>query len=165
MKGSRPQQAATKPVQKRKARGPVTGATTSTRTLGTNAAGASDAGQTQRTCSRERRLGCTKRGGGEETRTGLTPLLLRSPTPRRRHGISPQVGVGCDGFRERYELGSFAPPPPLPPLATASGFFLGPKAREKQLEEAKRVANLQKRRELKAAGVDRCKCCSLFGHG
>ena len=50
-------------------------------------------------------------------------------------------------------------------LANTRGKKAKRKAREKQLEEAKRVANLQKRRELKAAGVDRCKCCSLFGHG
>uniref|UniRef100_A0A7S2SCC5 Cell division cycle 5-like protein n=1 Tax=Rhizochromulina marina TaxID=1034831 RepID=A0A7S2SCC5_9STRA len=40
-------------------------------------------------------------------------------------------------------------------LANTRGKKAKRKAREKQLEEAKRLANLQKRRELKAAGVER----------
>jgi pre-mRNA-splicing factor CDC5/CEF1 len=40
-------------------------------------------------------------------------------------------------------------------LANTRGKKAKRKAREKQLEEAKRLANLQKRRELKAAGVEK----------
>jgi pre-mRNA-splicing factor CDC5/CEF1 len=38
------------------------------------------------------------------------------------------------------------------------------KAREKQLEEARRLASLQKRRELKAAGGQASSCVLLAGH-
>jgi pre-mRNA-splicing factor CDC5/CEF1 len=40
-------------------------------------------------------------------------------------------------------------------LANTRGKKAKRKAREKQLEEAKRVSNMQKRRELKAAGVEK----------
>lgn len=53
------------------------------------------------------------------------------------------------------------PPPPLAPryqararLANTRGKKAKRKAREKQLEEARRLASLQKKRELKAAGID-----------
>jgi pre-mRNA-splicing factor CDC5/CEF1 len=42
-------------------------------------------------------------------------------------------------------------------LANTRGKKAKRKAREKQLEEAKRMASLQKRRELKAAGLDQAR--------
>ena len=42
-------------------------------------------------------------------------------------------------------------------LANTKGKKAKRKAREKQLEEARRLASLQKRRELKAAGIDTVK--------
>jgi pre-mRNA-splicing factor CDC5/CEF1 len=42
-------------------------------------------------------------------------------------------------------------------LANTKGKKAKRKAREKQLEEARRLANLQKKRELKAAGIDMSK--------
>lgn len=42
-------------------------------------------------------------------------------------------------------------------LANTRGKKAKRKAREKQLEEAKRLATLQKRRELKAAGIEKVK--------
>lgn len=43
-------------------------------------------------------------------------------------------------------------------LANTRGKKAKRKAREKQLEEAKRLATLQKRRELKAAGIEKVEC-------
>eukprot|EP00285_Hemiselmis_virescens_P011097 CAMPEP_0173405382 /NCGR_PEP_ID=MMETSP1356-20130122/61755_1 /TAXON_ID=77927 ORGANISM="Hemiselmis virescens, Strain PCC157" /NCGR_SAMPLE_ID=MMETSP1356 /ASSEMBLY_ACC=CAM_ASM_000847 /LENGTH=397 /DNA_ID=CAMNT_0014366181 /DNA_START=98 /DNA_END=1287 /DNA_ORIENTATION=- len=50
-------------------------------------------------------------------------------------------------------------------LANTKGKKAKRKAREKQLEEAKRLASLQKRRELKAAGIDMAKVKKKKKHG
>ena len=95
---------------------------------------------------------------GGEGAGGSDPRRLRSgeidPNPESRSARPDPVDMDEDEKEMLNEARAR--------LANTRGKKAKRKAREKQLEEAKRVANLQKRRELKAAGVDRSQSGKTF---